>query len=1272
MGSLFKTATKSAEKHFGEEGKGVMQSYSDSYLGGRRHEYAQASSLSEARRDVHEFEKRKSTLEGYESIAASNRAQGKDDWADEYDKKASRARRELGTAFERSERSSLSIQDQPEVYAELSGKVDLQREYVNQQREKDKAFKEASRREEAGDFARKQIGKIEERFGKSDDLKTMREERGAQGDSHAEDALGQQIYNLNASTRVQVDAMERLAKALLNSEDKDDQAKGFALHDLLQDREYEFKGRADKAMNDYGESNGGAVGGVVARGLKEIPLIGHALYKIAGAQVAKSVDGSTVGQWAQGAVNGLMGNRLTGALANSGMANAGAGIGTQVGGFIKGPAAAPLLIGMAGVAGLKWASSKAEKDVLNTRGARDEETGLGDLGNKIGTSSRLMDDVRETKQGGRNGRLRRDIENLRMNAGDYVNMVGSINAPGLDDPSRREGAVTGMRLSRAYGLDTLAVGSVAHQLALGDRQGLNGVDQKDQDGNVVGRSGGLNEDLTRFGMVLSEGIKKGVSSEETTKAVAGAIERSRSNGAGILAGAQRGDLMAQFLASSQSSNAHLQGQNGADFISGARDKVANAEGKDLAFLYRSTQGASGQELGLDKGQASTYDELLKVNQSGAMRYLQNNLTNEVFSKQNDHFLKAYGGNQATLAEGLRQTYGMEAGQSEVAALDIYKQQQAGKPVDNDYLNVLTGRTKQTTNEDPTKEFQGENNRYQAAGTQEIRLQDAKIQAQRLTIESELVNRNIDQSQDAGESWREAKRWGQTGSNAVNRQGDDPLSYKQSDREAPIKRAEGGPVYGPGSEQADGIAARLSPGEFVVKASAAKNNRQLLENINNERPLHFSGGGSVGASSSDKSDQALIDALQKLTDSLNRDRYQDILKPASASQPEQSWISNIMEGVTEGAKSLWSRITGGGGSANGTELSVDTSSGGAGANMAATALKALNDPNFVEASGRCSQFVREVAEAANKVPKGSYAGGQYFGDEARQTGELWQKRGWAKTPDELKNQGLQLRPGDNVFQTKGSGDHDGDGDDGHAGIISPDGKSVIENSTRGKGGKQITPLSEFGKIDLVGRWGGFGGAGQGGKAGSEVERFIQAISAQESGHDYGAVNSRTGALGKYQVMPQNLTGWGKQAGKKNVGWDYEALGRDITPQQYLKSPQLQEQIARHQLGKAQGKYGSEGAARWWYSNNAAPSDKRPNAGEPTPNEYASNVLRRMKGGPQSSAPQHSSMEIKVTGDIKLNGKADAQVTSAVSQSISNAVRTQMTQTSRVPINSARPG
>lgn len=133
----------------------------------------------------------------------------------------------------------------------------------------------------------------------------------------------------------------------------------------------------------------------------------------------------------------------------------------------------------------------------------------------------------------------------------------------------------------------------------------------------------------------------------------------------------------------------------------------------------------------------------------------------------------------------------------------------------------------------------------------------------------------------------------------------------------------------------------------------------------------------------------------------------------------------------------------------------------------------------------------------------------------------------------------------------------------------------------------------------------------GDAGTNFGSFQNAIAQQESGGNYGAVNKSSGALGKYQVMPSNLAGAGR-------GWDYEALGYDVTPQQYLQSSQIQDAVAGKKLSTYYQQYGPAGAAIAWYAGPSA-ADKYVNSGHastggqgayPSVNSYYQQILKKM--------------------------------------------------------------
>lgn len=86
--------------------------------------------------------------------------------------------------------------------------------------------------------------------------------------------------------------------------------------------------------------------------------------------------------------------------------------------------------------------------------------------------------------------------------------------------------------------------------------------------------------------------------------------------------------------------------------------------------------------------------------------------------------------------------------------------------------------------------------------------------------------------------------------------------------------------------------------------------------------------------------------------------------------------------------------------------------------------------------------------------------------------------------------------------------------------------------------------------------------------------IASIESAGSG-DYSAVGpthpTMGRALGRYQVMEANIGPWSK-----------EALGREVTPEEFLANPQLQDAIFDHKFGGYVQQYGPEGAAQAWFA------------------------------------------------------------------------------------------
>ena len=140
-----------------------------------------------------------------------------------------------------------------------------------------------------------------------------------------------------------------------------------------------------------------------------------------------------------------------------------------------------------------------------------------------------------------------------------------------------------------------------------------------------------------------------------------------------------------------------------------------------------------------------------------------------------------------------------------------------------------------------------------------------------------------------------------------------------------------------------------------------------------------------------------------------------------------------------------------------------------------------------------------------------------------------------------------------------------------------------------------------------------------------EDFFNAVSTQESGGNYSAENGRTGAFGKYQIMPGNWEGWKSEAA---------ANGVDVGSGN-MNDPAAQDAVAKFKLGQYYDRYGAEGALVAWYAGEAngkrwaegAPDAigegghyswdaKQGNGNEPSVREYVQQSLGNMKTGAQT--------------------------------------------------------
>lgn len=125
---------------------------------------------------------------------------------------------------------------------------------------------------------------------------------------------------------------------------------------------------------------------------------------------------------------------------------------------------------------------------------------------------------------------------------------------------------------------------------------------------------------------------------------------------------------------------------------------------------------------------------------------------------------------------------------------------------------------------------------------------------------------------------------------------------------------------------------------------------------------------------------------------------------------------------------------------------------------------------------------------------------------------------------------------------------------------------------------------------------------GGLGGGRLGAVLRALRQQESGGNYGAINSSSGAMGAYQIMPFNILGSG--------GWDMEALNRNVSREQFLNNARIQNAIARYKFGIYMRQYGIKGALAAWYSGQPNWQNDSPQSGGPSIHDYVMQVLSLM--------------------------------------------------------------
>lgn len=132
--------------------------------------------------------------------------------------------------------------------------------------------------------------------------------------------------------------------------------------------------------------------------------------------------------------------------------------------------------------------------------------------------------------------------------------------------------------------------------------------------------------------------------------------------------------------------------------------------------------------------------------------------------------------------------------------------------------------------------------------------------------------------------------------------------------------------------------------------------------------------------------------------------------------------------------------------------------------------------------------------------------------------------------------------------------------------------------------------------------------------SAYQNAIASIESKGSG-DYGAIGAthpKLGrALGKYQVM------------EANVGpWSQAALGRAVSPEEFLANPQIQDAVFNSQFGQYVKQFGPQGAAQAWFAGPGGIGTNRQDSLGTSVPEYTAKFNAALGGGDQAQMPPGS--------------------------------------------------
>lgn len=175
--------------------------------------------------------------------------------------------------------------------------------------------------------------------------------------------------------------------------------------------------------------------------------------------------------------------------------------------------------------------------------------------------------------------------------------------------------------------------------------------------------------------------------------------------------------------------------------------------------------------------------------------------------------------------------------------------------------------------------------------------------------------------------------------------------------------------------------------------------------------------------------------------------------------------------------------------------------------------------------------------------------------------------------------------------------------------------------------------------LGGAFGGGGGdasgAGASGASAGDPMGYRSAIADIESGGRYDAVNSNTNsklgrAMGKYQIMEANIGPWSR-----------EALGREVTPDEFLKNPEIQDAVFDHKFGGYVQQYGPENAAQAWLGGpGSIGKTSRADANGTTVGGYGKRFMMNLSKQGRGATPPPQVAGVGVEGVGPATGPAPA--------------------------------